>query len=756
MVTLSEIGYSELERLASEAQVRVPVEQTETWARFEDTVPGRTPWGVYRIDCDGELIGMVAFIEYQTHGYRYLRAHHAPIWVKVLSADEERAAIAGIRDAVSKIDHKQAFIRLAVEHDLDICEPTLSTLPYDTTVVLDVTGGEEDILSRMKPRGRRDVRKSLRECPAACADETERAGASFDEYYRIMQETGARDGFAPAPLSDYQAMVNELGEDRCRVFAARAEDGSLLAWSLVTLNDRLATRYYAATTREAGRLRVADKLVLFEACSVAELGCDEYDLMGIGSEFAPETLNLNEFKTKFAKDGVRHVAPDRDVPVKAGFYRALCAVKSYRDGRRAVIEAKAEKAMEGPISPRDDIQPVVLGGDVSAYALCREFHEAFGTPCICVIPAPIAAIANSNFISVHQVPDMDAPSLSTALAEIAREHVDKKVVVMANTDAIVATVEQIQDSFAPNIICPLPPHDLMERVSDKITFAELCAEYGLDAPHSEIVSLAGSDPIAPTAIPFPLIAKPAVSAEYSHLYVKGFKKVYFIKAQDELDALWRDLREVGFTGDFLVQELIEGDDTYVDMITVYVNSKGKATMFAGSQVLLEDHAPSLFGNPVAMITRPMPELWEKVGKMLTDLGWRGFANFDLKRDPKTGRAIFMDFNPRIGRNSYYAVAGGINPMYTLVSDLVDGKGDRVSKVDRTALYTLAPTSMLRRYLRDPDLLREYDAIVSNGAVFNPMRYPADSLRSRIDGALMEKNYVRKFARDYPEPTDTAF
>lgn len=407
---------------------------------------------------------------------------------------------------------------------------------------------------------------------------------------------------------------------------------------------------------------------------------------------------------------------------------------------------------------RQDILPVLLVGDVSAYALAREFHEAFGISSICVIPDPISAIKHSSFISVHTVPNMEPESLAKAIDELGRAHEDKKLIVMANSDKAVVALEGIKDAFPSNVICPLPPHELVDRVSDKIQFAELCEQYGLHAPHSEIVSFADDGPIAPSQIPFPLIAKPASSAAFEPLFRGrgGFKKVYFMREQAELDQLWEELREAGFKGDFLVQELIEGDDTYVDMITIYINSAGHATMFAGAQVLLEDHAPTLFGNPVAMITRPMPELWEKVARMLTDIGWRGFANFDLKRDPKTGKPIFMDFNPRIGRNSYYAVTGGVNPMKALVSDLVDGEHDRVLKTDREAIYALAPASMVRRYVVDPALRAEFDGLVRTGKVSNPMRYSGDSLRSRLDGLMMEKNYIRKFARDYPEPTDTAF
>ena len=405
---------------------------------------------------------------------------------------------------------------------------------------------------------------------------------------------------------------------------------------------------------------------------------------------------------------------------------------------------------------RNDIVPLILGGDMSVYPLAREFHEAFGVSSICVSPSPISIIERSRFIDTHHVETMEADSILRAVTEVAQANADRHVILMANYDAAVERVSAIADQLPDNVCFALPPHDVVERVSNKIEFERICAEHGLDAPHSEVVHLAGSAPIAPTRVPFPLIAKPAVSsAEFFRLFDKGFKKVYFIQEQAELDQLWSDLRSEGFSGDFLVQELIGGDDTYVDMITVFVNRAGKVTLFVSSQVLLEDHAPTLFGNPVAMITRPMPELWEKVEAMLKAIGWYGFANFDMKRDPKTGREIFMDFNPRIGNNSYYACVGGANPMRALVADLVDGT-DEVFRISETGLYTRARPALVRRYLTDAQLRKEFDQIVRARKVANPMRYPADTLRARLVGKAMELNYDRKFAQYYPKPTDTSF
>ncbi|MCH4229393.1 MAG: ATP-grasp domain-containing protein [Atopobiaceae bacterium] len=407
--------------------------------------------------------------------------------------------------------------------------------------------------------------------------------------------------------------------------------------------------------------------------------------------------------------------------------------------------------------PRHDLVPVVIGGDIGVYAIGREFHEAFGTKVACVSDGCIGAIRHSSIFEQHEVPDLEPDTIARALSQIGEAAPDAHVVVMHNTDHLVDVLGQVADDLPSNVTCAIPGKEPCRLLSDKVTFAQCCRQHGLDVPETEVAHLAGSSPIEPTCIPFPLVAKPAVSAAYAHLLRQGFKKVYFIHAQHELDELWGQLRDVGFEGDFLVQELIEGDDTYMDSLTIYMGANGKATMLGSAQVLLEDHAPTMLGNPVVMVTRPMPELWEKVEAMLADVGYHGFANFDIKRNRRDGRSVFLEMNPRIGRNSFYNLAAGVNPMRVLVDDVVDGIDAGCLKAEEKILYTLVPTSLIPTYLRDPDLLAEVRALIAEKRVFDPQRYQADSgPRRMLDVELTERNQVRKFARYYPEPTDTSF
>ena len=161
---------------------------------------------------------------------------------------------------------------------------------------------------------------------------TDKALTDFSEYYDVMVETGQRDGFTPAPMSDYSDMIGALGADHCRVFAARIED-RVVAWSIVTVNGTHAVRYYAGMRNEVMRLHVTDKLLYSECCILGSQGITEYDLMGIGSDFAPSLKGLNEFKCKFTEE-ITPVAPARDVPIKKVFYKTLQTVQGVRKALR--------------------------------------------------------------------------------------------------------------------------------------------------------------------------------------------------------------------------------------------------------------------------------------------------------------------------------------------------------------------------------------------------------------------------------------
>ena len=181
------------------------------------------------------------------------------------------------------------------------------------------------------------------------------------------------------------------------------------------------------------------------------------------------------------------------------------------------------------------------------------------------------------------------------------------------------------------------------------------------------------------------------------------------------------------------------------------------TLLCTAHVLLEEHTPSGLGNPAAMITGRSDEMFDQARRFLDATGYVGFANFDVKVDPRDGSLRFFEVNPRIGRNNYYVTAAGANPMRFLVDDRVHGRTVEPVVVDREVLYSILPHRLLLRYVREPALRARVQRLIRSGAVAHPLRYAADaSVRRRAYVATAMLNQVRKFATHYPRPTDTGF
>ena len=329
-----DLSVQEYESILTRISDNPPIEQLPVWQDYESAISDRSFWGYCSIE-GPSIQAVCAFMDYKTHGYHFLRSHHGPVWSHTPNSSEEQEGLEALASYVRKKDKHQVFIRLCVYHELSLCQPVLSNIPYDATVIVDLQGGDEQILSRMKSRGRRDVRKALRECNCTFADETDQALESFDEYYAVMSQTATRDGFVSAPEANYTKMLHFLGPERCRLYVARSkEDGEVVCWEMDTISGTRAVRYYAATLSGKMRNHVADALVYYAFCELGRRGCLDMDLMAIGSDFSPSLKGLNEFKCKFTKE-ITSVAPDRDLPLRPVLYKTLKEAKSLKKAVRS-------------------------------------------------------------------------------------------------------------------------------------------------------------------------------------------------------------------------------------------------------------------------------------------------------------------------------------------------------------------------------------------------------------------------------------
>ncbi|NNG40200.1 carboxylate--amine ligase [Flexivirga sp. ID2601S] len=405
--------------------------------------------------------------------------------------------------------------------------------------------------------------------------------------------------------------------------------------------------------------------------------------------------------------------------------------------------------------------PVVVGGDIGAYALLRAFHEEYG-----VRGVAISSVEPSPFIDTR-IADVlvqrgiaDETVLVQTLVELAQQHPGRIRLLMTNADWFVRTLSAHREQLEPHYRLVLPSPETFDAVSDKERFAALCEKLGIATPRTVAVHLPDLDDDAAVAaldvpLRYPLIGKPASSADYHAVDFVGKQKVHHFAGRAELEIVLLRLRAAGYAGTFLLQEFVPGGEPQLGSLTAYRDSHGEVTLLATGRVLLQEHTPDALGIPAAILTGDFTEAMEPAARFLDAADYFGFANFDFKQDPRTGELVFFEVNPRIGRNNYYVTAAGHNVARFPVEDLVAGRSVPQERATAHLVYSVVPRLLLLRYLPERALRSRVVRLMRQGRVAHPLANPADGSPQRRASVLaMTTNHVRKFLRTYPRPTDT--
>lgn len=415
-----------------------------------------------------------------------------------------------------------------------------------------------------------------------------------------------------------------------------------------------------------------------------------------------------------------------------------------------------------PATPRDDFDLTMLGGDIGVYALARAFHEQFGTVSHVITRSVSGPIADSAIIEAEELgASAGEPELLAALLRYGRERAQRRPgvpsILLANADWLIGLISANRDALGELYVLPILAARTLEDVGDKASFSEICESIGVSTPLTLTLDFSTGEGVEVPELPFefPVVAKPARSSAYTHISFPGKKKVFEIADRAELEDLVRRLGAAGFRDRFVVQEMIPGDDTAMRSVTAYVDQAGRVTLLGGAHVLLEEHTPGALGNPAAMITTDPGEVGQQAVRFLEHTGYRGFANFDVKVDPRDGVAKFFEVNPRIGRNNYYMTAAGANVARPVVADAIDQIEFPMLSPDREILYSIVPRWLLRRYVLDPALARRVKAIAARTTV-HPLAYGPEGLKRRAYIAAATANQVKKFLQHYPKPSYSGF
>ena len=158
------------------------------------------------------------------------------------------------------------------------------------TITISIKEDEKEILARMKPKCRYNIRLAEKK------GITVRTWDDISAFHEMMTVTGGRDNFG-VHSKEYYQRAYELFHQKgtCELLVAEFE-GKPLASLMVFSNAKRAWYVYGASNDQE-RNRMPTYLLQWEAIRWAKArGCDEYDLWGVPDE-NEETLEAN-FETR--------------------------------------------------------------------------------------------------------------------------------------------------------------------------------------------------------------------------------------------------------------------------------------------------------------------------------------------------------------------------------------------------------------------------------------------------------------------------
>ena len=406
---------------------------------------------------------------------------------------------------------------------------------------------------------------------------------------------------------------------------------------------------------------------------------------------------------------------------------------------------------------RERLAPVVVGGDILAYSYVRELHRAYGIPRTIVLATQdVKMLSSSRFTDYRMVPGIhEQEKLLSTLEQIAAElyadNPERVPIVLGCDDCHARMLSSGKQRLeAAGYVVPYIDFPLLDDITQKKRFYELCQELSIPYPKTWYFDCSDQGPqtLPVQDFPYPLIAKPSNSAQFQEATIPHWRKIYEIESPEELSQVWHDIRNSDYDNLLVLQDFIPGDDDSIRTLTTFSDANGDMRVVSGGVVCLQDHDPTALGNPLCIMGEREEQIISCAQRFLKHIGYRGFANFDIKYDKRTTNFRFFEVNTRCGRNTYYVSLGGVNFTSLIVKEFVLNQPIDYQEAYDPFLFCCVPTTVLKRSIANRQTLDQALALLKRTHDPYPLHYGPDTVAHNMWAKIMYENQIRKFKRFY--------
>lgn len=405
------------------------------------------------------------------------------------------------------------------------------------------------------------------------------------------------------------------------------------------------------------------------------------------------------------------------------------------------------------------LQPVVVGGDILAYSYVRELHRAYGIERTIVLASQnIKMLSESRFTDYRIEPRIHEPegfydALERVAAEVRAADPERVLLVLGCDDVHARLLSFGKERLeAAGYTVPYIDFPLLDDITQKRRFYELCDELSIPYPKTWYFDCgeAGPEELPLDELPYPLIAKPSNSAQFQDAAetIRGWRKIYEIESAEEMREVWASIKASDYGNLLVVQDFIPGGDDAIRTLTTFSDASGDMRVVSGGVVCLQDHDPTALGNPLCIMGERQEEIIACAKRFLKRVGYRGFANFDIKFDSRDGSFRFFEVNTRCGRNTYYMSLGGVNFVTLIVREFILGQAIEQREAYDPFLYCCVPAYVLKRSMGNRERLDQALRLLRSTPEPYPLHYGPDSLKHNFWARVMHLNQIPKFKRFY--------
>jgi carbamoyl-phosphate synthase large subunit len=294
--------------------------------------------------------------------------------------------------------------------------------------------------------------------------------------------------------------------------------------------------------------------------------------------------------------------------------------------------------------------PIVIGQacefDYSGTQACKAL-KSLGYQIVLVNSNPATIMTDPNMADVTYIEPLN---LETMIKIIERERPDALLPNLGgqtglNLSSSLARCGAL-DKYKVKVIGVDP--DAIRRGEDRLAFKETMIELGIEVPQSKVAySVEEAESIA-TELGYPVIVRPAFT-----LGGTGGGLVYNV---EELRVIASRGIAASMVGQVLIEESVEGwEELELEIIRDAKNQMITVCFIENVDAMGVHTGDSFCTAPMLTISESLQKrLQEYSYEVVEKIGVIGGTNIQFAHDPKTGRVVIIEINPRTSRSSALA------------------------------------------------------------------------------------------------------